>query len=265
MSIDSEDEGIDAVVRERYKSFPITIDNLYNVIVCNECGVALPLQWTVNHLHDHHGIEISQEEIKQKLNVQDDPMTVEEANDWIKNIWVGRAVQGIPVKHGFRCLECQYSTTVMQVMRNHFSTVHRGLKLSEHYQKCKVQLVFTSHLHKYIQVEESEETMEEDEIREPEWARAVSREFEQSQANIKVATGKGKVNLRLMNVFIAKTRWDVLVEDMDMEVLVKMASMPTINDPLHKIILCGRRYIHKVCEELDKGSIIVKRIIMSGR
>lgn len=68
-----------------------------------------------------------------------------------------------------------------------------------------------------------------------------------------------------MNIFIAKTRWDILVEDMDLKVLVEMSSMPTVNDPLHKIILCGRRYIHRTCEELDKGSIIVKRLLMSGR
>ena len=43
-----------------------------------------------------------------------------------------------------------------------------------------------------------------------------------------------------------------------------MAGMPIVNRSLHKIIQCGRRYIHKTCEELDKGSIIVKRLLMSG-
>jgi Orsellinic acid/F9775 biosynthesis cluster protein D len=242
---------------------PIICDNIYNLLVCSECGIGLPLQWTITHLRDQHGVKTDQETIKWKLDLEDDPMTVEEAKDWIKNFWVGRAIRGIPILDGLQCTECEYSAKEMKVMVNHFVKRHKGLKASEHSQKCKVQLVFKGGLQKYIQVEESDE-MEVDEIRDPEWVTAVNREFEDSRANVKVATGKGKTNLRLMNIFIAKTRWDILVKDMDLEALVEMSSMPTINDPLHKIILCGRRYIRNTCEELDKGSIIVKRLLMSG-
>jgi hypothetical protein len=151
----------------------------------------------------------------------------------------------------------------MKVMVNHFIKDHQGLKASERSERCHVQLVFKGELHKYIQVEEPEgEEMEVN--REPKWVAAVNREFGQSIANVKVAGGKGKANLRLMNVFIAKTRWDLLVEDEDLEEVVKMANMPTINRTLHKVILCGRRYIRTACMELDKGSIIVKRLLMSG-
>jgi Orsellinic acid/F9775 biosynthesis cluster protein D len=264
MTTSSEGEEMDMTLQDGLKAAPITIDDLYNVIVCEECRFGLPFEWTTNHLRDRHGLKMDQETIKRDLNIEHDPMTVEEAKDWIKNFGQGRAIQGIPVVHGLRCTECEYSTGTMKVMVNHFVKNHEGLKASEHSEKCKVQLVFKSWLHKYIQVKESEE-MEVDEIREPDWVVAVNREFDDSRANVKVATDKGKTNLRLMNIFIAKTRWDVLVKDMDLEVLVEMSSMPTIRVPLHKIILCGRRYIHKACEELDKGSIIVKRLIMSGR
>ena len=42
-------------------------------------------------------------------------------------------------------------------MRNRFSKKHKGLKMSEHIEKCKVQLVFKGWLQKDIQVEENED------------------------------------------------------------------------------------------------------------
>src|SRR5437762_14311997 len=71
-------------------------------------------------------------------------------------------------------------------------------------------------------------------------------------------------NLRLMNVFIAKTRWDVLVEGKDLKELVNIAAAPIVSHNFQQIILCGRRYIHKTCAALNKGSIIIKRRLMSG-
>ena len=72
----------------------------------------------------------------------------------------------------------------------------------------------------------------------PEWDAAMNREFGESMANAKVAEGKGKTNLRLMNLFIAKTQWDSLVEDEDLEEVVKMASMLTI----HRTLLNSQRH-----------------------
>jgi Orsellinic acid/F9775 biosynthesis cluster protein D len=254
---------MDVVDEEIMMQMPITVDRLYNLVVCEECGIGIPFEWVKTHLKDHHGARKTEEEVRRKLNVDRDPMTVQEAKDWIKSVWVGRAVQGIPVFEGWRCTECQYSAVTMKVMVNHFIKDHQGLKASERSERCHVQLVFKGELHKYIQVEEPEgEEMEVN--REPKWVAAVNREFGQSIANVKAAGGKGKANLRLMNVFIAKTRWDLLVEDEDLEEVVKMANMPTINRTLHKVILCGRRYIRTACMELDKGSIIVKRLLMSG-
>jgi len=257
----SESEWMDIVDEEI--AMQITVDRLYNMVVCKECGIGIPFEWVRGHLKDHHGARKTEEEVRRKLNVDQEPMTFEEAKGWIKSIWVGRAIQGIPVFEGLRCMECQYSASTMKVMVNHFAKEHQGLKASERSERCNVQLVFKGVLHKYIQIEEPK-GMEMDVQGEPQWITAINREFGESMANVQVAGGKGKTNLRLMNVFIAKTRWDSLLEDEDLEEIVKMASMPTINHILHKVILCSRRYIRTVCKELDRGSIIVKRLLMSG-
>jgi Orsellinic acid/F9775 biosynthesis cluster protein D len=261
--LESQSSRMDITDEEISVQMLVTVDELYNLVVCNECGIGIPFEWVKSHLIDHHGIRKSENEVWRELNVERKPMTVEEAKDWIKDIWVGRAVQGIPVTEGWSCTECEYSAAMMQVMRNHFVKDHKGFTVAEHVERCKVQLVFKGVLHKYIQIEEPKD-VDVDVQREPEWVMAVNREFGKSMANVKVAGGKGKTNLQLMNVFIAKTRWDSLVKDDDLEEIVKMASMPTINRRLHKVILCSRRYIRMACKELDKGSIIIKRLLMSG-
>ena len=66
----------------------------------------------------------------------------------------------------------------------------------------------------------------------------------------------------MMNAFVAKTRWDVMVEGRDFKRIVAIAGSPPINSGLHRIILCAR-YIQKTCAALDEGSVIVKRLWMS--
>jgi hypothetical protein len=262
LTVELDTEDVNSDIRDRIIDIPICIDETYNLIVCRECGVGLPFEFVRSHLKQNHGIAMSREEVMAHLSLEHDAMTIAEANDWIKSTWVTKAVQHIPLLNGRRCNECQYSAAGTKVMRNHFSKNHRGLKMSEHSDECKVQLIFKSMLRKYIQVEQYED-MDIDAEGDSDWEMAIDREFEESMANIKVTGEKGYGNLRLMNVFIAKTRWDVTVEGKDLKAIVDIAGSPTINSNLHKVILCGRRYIKKTCEALDNGSVIVKRILMS--
>jgi hypothetical protein len=70
-------------------------------------------------LRDCHGIKKSGKDIMQELDMDDEPMTIDEARNWIQSIWIGQAVEGIPVLEGLKCMECQYSALTQQVMRNH--------------------------------------------------------------------------------------------------------------------------------------------------
>ena len=262
LTVELDTEDVNSEIRDSTIDIPISIDEAYNLIVCRECGVGLPFEFVRSHLKQNHGITMTREEVMAHLSLQYDAMTFAEANDWIKSTWVSKAVQYIPLLNGRRCNECQYSAAGTRVMRNHFSKNHPGLKMSEHSDECKVQLIFKSMLRKYIQVEQYED-MDIDSEGNSDWKMAIDEEFKESMANIKVTGEKGHGNLRLMNVFIAKTRWDVTVEGKDLKAIVEIAGSPTINSNLHKVILCGRRYIKKTYEALDNGSVIVKRILMS--
>ena len=126
MELDAE--SADLTTRERSTDMLIALDERYNLIICKECGIGLPSDWVVTHLKEHHGVKTTMKEVLVLLGVEDYAMTLAEAENWIQNMWVGIAVQNIPVVKGFRCKECQYSATEKQVMKNHFSKQHKGLK-----------------------------------------------------------------------------------------------------------------------------------------
>src|SRR5271154_747592 len=242
---------------------PICIDELYNLIVCKDCGIGIPLDWVLSHLKECHGIIMTMEQVRMDLRMENHCMTMSEAKDWMSSVWIIKGVKNIPIIPGYKCNECEYSAIKMKVITNHFGKKHKDLKASNYSEECKVQLVFKGGLQKYVQIEEDVE-MEIDCIENCEWKMAIEREFEESMINVKGSDGNGHGNLRLMNIFIAKTRWDIMVKDLDLKEVVKIAGMPKSNDVLHKIILCGRRYIQKSCEMLDKGSIVIKRLLMSA-
>lgn len=262
--MNSSADVMDLEMREHAIDMPICIDEIYDLIVCKDCGIGVPFERVPSHLWGNHGIKVTSKQVMTYLNLESETMTVAQAEDWIKSMWVGRAVQNIPIIKGRRCNECQYSVRGRKVMKNHFSQKHRGMKMLKHSEECKIQLVFKGGLQKYIQIEEVDEEMEVNSEDESEWKVAIETEFEESMANIKISMAKEHGNLRLMNIFIAKTRWDMSVEGKDLKEIVKIAGTPSRNLNLHKIILCGRRYIHKTCEALDKGSIVVKRLLMSA-
>ena len=123
--------------------------------------------------------------------------------------------------------------------------------------------MFKDGLQKYIQIEEEDEEMEVDSEGEIEWERAIEMEFEESMINLSVSKTNEHENLRFMNIFIAKTRWDSLLEGKDLKEIVKITETSSCNLNLHKIMLYERRYIHQTCEMLDKGNIMMKRLLMS--
>src|SRR5579859_4624312 len=147
MDLDPDSMNLEAT--EHHIQLPITVDGLYNLIVCKDCGIGLPLEWVLSHLKDHHGFKTKLSWVLEFLDLEGDTMMVAEAKDWIGSTWaVARAIQNIPVMEGYRYKECQYSTVMIKMLKNHFSKEHRGLKRGEYNENCKVQLVFKARLRK---------------------------------------------------------------------------------------------------------------------
>jgi hypothetical protein len=59
---------------EHLVELPLSLDPLYNLIVCNHCCVALPWEWVRSHLKEQHAIETTEEEVSDLLGLQDQSM-----------------------------------------------------------------------------------------------------------------------------------------------------------------------------------------------
>ena len=270
MIIDAEeamnnDNDIDREMRgvEHFVNMPVVIDQLYNLVVCKDCGIALPFEWIVGHLKENHGIKKEIVDVMRFLNMMRPSMTLNEVDAWIKSVRVFKAVQNVPVRKGCVCNQCQHCTRDKKSMREHFSNKHRGLKASENSQECTIQMPFKARLQKYIQVDEFEDGMMEDDNDDEGWNNTLEEEFEESIGRISISGTKESDDLRLMGAFIARTRWDLAVKDLDKGMLIQSATAPTVKDKLHKIILCGRRYIQQCCERISNGNVMIRRLLMS--
>ena len=241
------------------------LDERYNLAVCIPCAIALPFDWILAHLKDHHGVKSSLNDVMEQLNIEESTMTFIMAQQWIRDTWVlAKAVNNVPVMLGRTCNLCIHSIVKNKSMQNHFSEKHKGLPWSENSKECKVQSPFKGQLAKYIQIDDSEDiNMHIDE--DNEWKSALELEFQQSIKGNNIDNGNEHEDIRLMGTFIAKIRWDLAIKDMDKAGLIQLASLPTIKDPVHAIILCGRRYIQQCCSHLNGGNMMIKRLLMSSR
>jgi len=219
----------------------------------------------MSHLKDNHGIKTKMMDVMRHLNMIKPNMTLKETKEWIKSVSMAKAMQNVPVRPGLACNICQHCTSGKKHMREHFSNKHRGLKASENNRECAIQMPFRAELRKYIQVNEYEDEMmrEEEEEEDEGWNKTLEEEFEESIGRISISGTKESDDLRLMGAFIARTRWDLAVKDLDKGMLIQSATAPTVKDKLHKIILCGRRYIQQCCERISNGNVMIRRLLMS--
>lgn len=99
-------------VTERSIDLRLSLDRLYNMIVCKDCCVGLPSEWVPAHLREQHGIVATDEQVRRFLAQENDAMTVEQVEEWLQSIWVGRAVQNIPA----RSLRTQTHVLIMNLL-----------------------------------------------------------------------------------------------------------------------------------------------------
>ena len=184
-----------------------------------------------------------------------------------------RPVTDIMMDTGYQCKfdECTYTVKDRHTARKHVQDheADPDIYLSE----VKVQKVFNSYLHKYCVVET--ESMKFD--MNTETRRMLAAFRQQAKELLPKASPIGilllytcltlasaQQDLRLSNAFIAWSRWDLLVDEIEWKTLRDMAAIPTIKDRLHHITVECREYIKEICKDLNKGSAIIRREIMNN-
>ena len=251
---------------------PLRFDSTFNLLVCSECNVAIPCDWSTAHLRDNHGISKRLDEILEILVIEEPCLSSIEVKEWLDTTWVlHKPVTHIPMMNGYRCSRCNYCCPGEKVMRQHFKVQHKGESWREHHEECIVQQPFKGQLSKYLQVDRIDGSGIPNDI--PTWKADLSEEFWETVEHRTQLHEKEEDNPRVLSAFIAKSklfhcnladiRWHLVVTDVDKAKLFKIAAMPTIKDPHHRIILSARRYIQRCSELLYNGNMMVRRKLMT--
>jgi len=255
----------------------LALDSFYNIATCSDCYVGIPFDWIGAHMKDNHGLKCDDQRVFECLNITTPTMKSDEARKWLKsNQVVRKPIEGLPILKGYGCGLCSHSVKKRTSMYNHTSDIHKDEVSRVPIVERKVQKPFQANLKQYIQVDIGDEADVEDECME-DWRLTLHEDFTQLVEDRQRIESSGSLDLRLMNAFIAKIRymhiyilfinirWDVHLTGVNTQSLFELVKVPTIKDPLHRIILCARRYMKECCEKLSGGNMIVRRELMTAK
>jgi len=251
----------------RLEELPLKLEMKYKIIICTICCIGFPLEWVCSHLKGKHGISTTIEDVQEMVQVAEEQegLSASQAKKWLLETWIlNEPVKGIPVVGGWECQMCTYSCVHLKVMKNHFSKKHSGESWQQDTAQCKVQSVFQGRLQKCMIVEDDTdvEEMREDKS---EWRTALEDEFKQAVSGMGERRDREVEDLRLLNGFLAKVRWDLKIRDGDWSKLMEMAKVPGKGDEMQRVVEGGKRYIKECCRYLSRGNMMVKKLLMTGR
>jgi hypothetical protein len=188
-------------------------------------------------------------------------MSLKDTTEFIERTDIlSEPIAGLPIiEEGYKCSTCMYHACSWLVMRNHFGRHHRGKKASVESEKCAVQLMFHGKLRKYIGVRYIK--AKEDGLRNPTLTDALLREDEEE--GIEVPMTKRHKSLRKCSTFVARSRWDILIEDEDVERLKTIASMPKPKDSLMRLVKGTVEYFKRISDSVRTGNVLARRWVMS--
>ena len=188
-------------------------------------------------------------------------MSLKDAIAFVKYIdTLPEPISGLPmVEEGYKCLICPHHASSWSAIRDHFGRRHRGKKASVESEKCPVQLVFHGKFRKYIGIAYLK--AKEDTLKNPTLADALVREDE--EVDMEVPTTKRHKSLRKCSTFVALSRWDILIENEDVEGLRKIASLPQPKDPLMRLVKGTVEYFKRISDNVRTGNVLARRWVMS--
>ena len=110
---------------------------------------------------------------------------------------------------------------------------------------------------------ENEMMREDDEKNDnEEWNKILDKKFEKSIKWINILKYNEYDDLWLMNIFITRIKWDIIMKDMNKKTFIEMTIISSIKDKLHKIILYERYYIQLYYERIINENIMIRRLLM---
>lgn len=80
-STNSSADVMDLEVRDHVIDMPISIDDMYDLIICKNCGIGVPFERVPSHLWGNHGIKVTLNQVMTHLKLENETMTIAQAED----------------------------------------------------------------------------------------------------------------------------------------------------------------------------------------
>ena len=242
---------IDCVINERMK-----------LILCLRCDKAVAPEHLETHVNKKHQIDCSHDTVQsivfgRRLMSLNAIMKFRENTKQLES-----PIGGIPVRKGFKCLKCGHCVRLWDSMTAHFRSEHNGEDAKEFTENdVHMQLVFGGTLKKWFPLRDHS-TVEIEDDNESVW-KAVEALLAKRKRQTTKGLNEREENVRLVNGFVARTRWDVLIEGKDKKTLMGLAALPREKDPLRRIVELSQKYFESISDKLRVGDVLLRRKIAS--
>jgi len=238
------------------------INERAKVIICHGCDKAVPPEHLETHVSKKHKINCSHNTVQLIVNGRqlmslDSIMKFKEKTNELDS-----AIEGIPVRKGYKCLKCGHCVRKWRSITNHFSDKHNGESAKEWSESdVEMQLVFGGVLKKWFPIRDRSMVEVEDD-NESAW-KAVEVLLAKQKRRATRLVNEREENVRLINGFLARTRWDILIEGQDKKTLMDLAALGKEKDPLRRIGELSQKYFESISDKLRVGDVLLRRKIES--
>jgi len=145
-----------------------------------------------------------------------------------------------------------------EAMRKHLD-IHRKEGLVASSERCKVQSPFGGRFKKCFGVADRSVRVTEDSNENAAWT-VLSAKLGRKRAHLSTVK---EDNLRFVSSFVARTRWDILVEDHDWKKLKDLAVTPKSGTQLDRIVKLAFKHFDSISDKLRVGDVLIRRKVRS--
>lgn len=167
-------------------------------------------------------------------------------------------IEGIPISDGYKCVRCVHYVIQRQAIQRHVQN-HELEEGVDRWEACKVQSPFGGRLRKCFRVADRLVRAAEDGDENAAWT-VLSAKLGRKRARLSTVKEE---NLRFVSSFVARTRWDILVEDHDWKRLKELAVTPKTGMALDRIVKLAFKHFDSISDKLRVGDVLIRRKIRS--
>jgi len=238
------------------------INERAKLIICRRCDRVVPPEHLETHVSCKHKLNCSHDTVDSIVSGRR-LMSLNSIIEFRANTEeLASPIEGIPVRQGYKCLKCGRCVGKWDSMTAHFREKHKGEDVRAWTEnEVDMQLLFGGRLKKWFPIRDWS-TIEVLDENESAW-KAVESLLAKKRRRANRQMKEREENVRLINGFVSRTRWDIMIEGHDKKTLMALCALPKENDPLRRIVELSKKHFESISDKLRVGDVLLRRKIAS--